>query len=65
MPLIMGTHRVGAVTVGSRADQLALGEFCARHGISPVIDAVFDVGQIDEAYGKVAQGAFGKVVVRL
>jgi NADPH:quinone reductase-like Zn-dependent oxidoreductase len=36
-----------------------------KHGVKPVIDKVFDLGAIHEAYDRADAGAFGKVVVRL
>ena len=63
--LIMGTHRVGAVTCGPRSDQIALSNFLVQHGIQPVIDQVFEFDQAGEAYARANAGAFGKVVVRL
>lgn len=63
--LVFGTHRIGAITCGPRADQLALTEFMVAHGIEPVIERVFDVEDIEKAYASADSGAFGKVVVTL
>lgn len=65
MTLIFGTHRIGAVTCGSRADQIALTHFMVEHQIEPVIDHVFGPDQIEDAYARADVGAFGKVVVAL
>jgi NADPH:quinone reductase-like Zn-dependent oxidoreductase/pimeloyl-ACP methyl ester carboxylesterase len=63
--MVIGVQRISAVSVGSRADQMAVTDFLVKHGVKPVIDKVFDLGAIHEAYDRADAGAFGKVVVRL
>jgi D-arabinose 1-dehydrogenase-like Zn-dependent alcohol dehydrogenase len=59
--LVIGTQRVSALSVGSRADHLAVSDFLMKHGVKPMIDQVFDLDAIHDAYDRA--GAFGKVVV--
>jgi NADPH:quinone reductase-like Zn-dependent oxidoreductase len=63
--LVMSALRVTAISVGSRAEHMAMAAFVARHGIAPQIDSVFDLDAVEEAYTRAAAGAFGKVVIRL
>jgi NADPH:quinone reductase-like Zn-dependent oxidoreductase len=52
------------LTVGSRADQVAVTAFMARHGIQPVIDRQVSLDSVGEALASLAEGKhFGKVVV--
>lgn len=63
--LIMGSLRLGAVVVGSRADHVAVQDLLVAKGQRPVIDQVFGVEEAERAYARLAEGAFGKVVIRL
>ncbi|MFM2422325.1 MAG: alcohol dehydrogenase [Pseudomonadota bacterium] len=65
VPLIFAALRVSAVMVGSRADQIALTEFMAQHGLKPIIDSVHAFDAAEAAYARAAGGAFGKVVITL
>ena len=63
--LIMGAQKVSAVTVGSRADQLALTTFLESRKLRPIIDSVYALDDLEAAYARMAEGPFGKVVVKL
>lgn len=63
--MVMNALKVSAVVVGPRAAHLELTEFMSKHGLKPVIDAVFDADHVPQAYARAADGAFGKVVIRL
>jgi NADPH:quinone reductase-like Zn-dependent oxidoreductase len=63
--LRMKSLRVSSVTVGSRADHLAVQDFMVRRDLRPVIDSVFHAAAAEDAYRRLDAGAFGKVVIRL
>jgi NADPH:quinone reductase-like Zn-dependent oxidoreductase/pimeloyl-ACP methyl ester carboxylesterase len=65
LPMIFAALRVSAVMVGSRADHQDLTAFMAQKGLRPVIDSVFATDQVEQAYHRAGQGAFGKVVIKL
>jgi NADPH:quinone reductase-like Zn-dependent oxidoreductase len=56
-------------SMGSRDDLAALVDFCAQHGVRPLVDSVYDFGADDEggvraAFARLASGeVFGKVVL--
>ncbi|MBL8224819.1 MAG: NAD(P)-dependent alcohol dehydrogenase [Chromatiales bacterium] len=52
------------LTVGSRADQVALTQFVAGRGLKPVIDRRVPMVEVGAALGSLAEGKhFGKVVI--
>jgi NADPH:quinone reductase-like Zn-dependent oxidoreductase len=63
--LVMAALRATAIAVGSRAEHLALIEFLTRHQLKPVIEQVFELNALHDAYDRADTGAFGKVVVRV
>ena len=65
LPLIFAGLRISAIVVGSRADQIALGDFMVAHGLKPVIDHVFSFDEAEAAYARADAGAFGKVVIAM
>lgn len=65
-PVLMGRVRMQGVTVGSRAtfEQMLRAFEAAR--IAPVIDRVYDFGEVPAAFRRMAEAAhFGKIVVRV
>lgn len=53
------------VYVGSREDFEAMNAFCAKHGIHPLIDRVFDFEHAPAAFEFAAHGDYmGKIVIR-
>ncbi len=62
--------RLGGVAVGaysnaeSRAAWQAVLELLARTGARPQVDRVFPFEQLPQAFGRLAQGPFGKVLLR-
>jgi len=64
--LIGGAVRLQGVYVGPRRYHEKLAQFVAMAGIRPVVDKVFEFGQLPQAYRHLESGAhFGKVVVKL
>lgn len=63
--LVMGAQKVSGISVGSRADQLALTAFLEARSQRPVIDSVFGLDEVEAAYARMAAGPFGKVVIKL
>lgn len=64
--LMHSNATASGIYVGSRANFEALRAFIARHGIRPVIDCVYELGDADAAYQRVDAGRhFGKVVIKL
>ena len=62
----VGGHRVAPISVGNRAEHEAMLAFCARHAIRPVVDVIYDLARIQDAYRHLESGAFfGKVGVNL
>jgi NADPH:quinone reductase-like Zn-dependent oxidoreductase len=65
-PLLMKSITMRGIYVGSRAMMEAMNRAIGLHKIEPVIDRVFEFGQIGEALGYLKSGAhFGKVVMRI
>lgn len=64
LPMIFSALKASAVMVGSQADHAALTSFMAEKGIRPVIDSEFGLDQVEHAYARAGEGAFGKVVIR-
>jgi NADPH:quinone reductase-like Zn-dependent oxidoreductase len=66
MPLLMKGVTMRGIYVGSRAMFEAMNRAIELHKLEPVIDRVFDFGQIGEALTYLKSGAhFGKVVIRI
>ncbi|RJF91233.1 zinc-dependent alcohol dehydrogenase family protein [Sphingomonas cavernae] len=62
----VGGHPVARITVGNRADHEAMLAFCATHAIRPVVDVVYDLPRIQDAYRHLESGQFfGKVGINL
>lgn len=58
--------RMGRITVGNREQHEAMTAFAAAHGIRPVVDAVYDLSRIQDAYRHLESGKFfGKVAISL
>ena len=64
-PLIFSALRTSAVMVGSQADHKAVTEFMDTHKIKPVIDSEFAFGDAEEAFKRMEDGAFGKIVIQV
>lgn len=62
----VGGHPVARITVGNRAEHEAMLAFCATHAIRPVVDVVYDLRRIQDAYRHLESGQFfGKVGINL
>lgn len=58
--------RLQGVTVGSRRDQLDMIRAIETNGIRPVVDQVFPLGRLAQAFQRLTSGeAFGKVCVEI
>lgn len=54
------------IAVGSRTQHEAMIAFILHHGIRPVVDAVYDLGRLAEAYHALERGEFfGKIGINL
>jgi NADPH:quinone reductase-like Zn-dependent oxidoreductase len=54
------------IAVGSRDQHEAMVSFIAQHRIRPVVDVVYDLSRLQDAYHHLLSGAFfGKVGVNL
>ncbi len=61
-----GGHRVVRITVGNREEHEAMLAFCAKHAIRPVVDTVYDLTRIADAYRHLESGKFfGKIGLNL
>ena len=57
---------VGRITVGSRTQHEAMTAFIKAHNIRPVVDIVYDLNRLQDAYRMLESGQFfGKVAVNL
>lgn len=57
---------VAPIAVGNRDQHEAMTRFIVEHGIRPVVDVVYDLGRIQDAYRALESGSFfGKVAVNL
>ncbi|WP_085317040.1 zinc-dependent alcohol dehydrogenase family protein [Derxia lacustris] len=65
--LVVTRHvRLQGITGGSRADFEAMAAAIAAHGMRPVVDRVFDSGQLLEALALLRSGRqFGKIALRV
>lgn len=62
----VGGHPVARVAVGNRAEHEAMLAFSAAHAIRPVVDIVYDLDRLPDAYRRLESGAFfGKVGINL
>jgi NADPH:quinone reductase-like Zn-dependent oxidoreductase len=59
-------HPVARISVGNRIEHEAMLAFCATHAIRPVVDMVYDLPRIKDAYRHLESGRFfGKVGLNL
>lgn len=66
VPILMKSVRLQGIFVGSREMFVEMNEFIDRHLIKPVVDRVFEFGEVREALRYMESGAhFGKIVVRV
>ena len=66
IPILMQNLRIQGVVVGSRETFVAMNRAIAQAGTRPVVDRVFGVNEIAEAFACLAAGKhFGKIVVRI
>ena len=62
----VGGHPVARIAVGNRTEHEAMLAFCERHAIRPVVDAVYDLTRIQDAYRHLESGRFfGKIGISL
>ncbi len=60
------TARIVPINVGNRDEHEAMVAFCVHHGIRPVVDVVYDLDRIQDAYRHLESGQFfGKVGLNL
>lgn len=64
-PVLLKRAHVQGIGVGHRQGLEALSAMIDRHGITPVVDAVYDFADAAQALSHLRRGAFGKVVVRV
>jgi NADPH:quinone reductase-like Zn-dependent oxidoreductase len=58
--------RLGRISVGNREEHEAMLAFCAEHAVRPVVDVVYPLDRLADAYRRLESGAFfGKVGVSL
>ena len=58
--------RIVPINVGNRDEHEAMLAFSARHGIRPVVDTVYDLDRIRDAYRHLESGRFfGKIGINL
>jgi len=58
--------RLVSITVGNREGHEAMLAFCARHGIRPVVDMVYDLDRLASAMRRLQSGqVFGKLGINL
>ncbi len=63
--VLLKRAHVQGIGVGHRRGLEALVEMVDRHGVTPVVDAVYDFAELPQALAHLRRGAFGKVVVRV
>lgn len=63
--MLLKRAHVQGIGVGHRQGLEALSAMIERHGIAPVVDAVYDFADFRQALSHLRRGAFGKVVVRV
>ncbi|AJP59848.1 hypothetical protein UC34_17160 [Pandoraea vervacti] len=63
--MLLKRAHVQGIGVGHRQGLEALVTAVDRHGIAPVVDAVYDFADFAQALAHLRRGAFGKVVVRV
>jgi NADPH:quinone reductase-like Zn-dependent oxidoreductase len=58
--------RMGRISVGNRDEHEAMLAFCAKHSVRPVVDAVYDLTRLPDAYRLLESGRFfGKIGINL
>ncbi|MFM5907481.1 MAG: zinc-dependent alcohol dehydrogenase family protein [Novosphingobium sp.] len=58
--------RIVPINVGNRDEHEAMIAFCVKHGVRPVVDVVYDLGRIRDAFRHAESGQFfGKVGINL
>ncbi len=58
--------RLGRISVGNRAEHEAMIAFCTAHAIRPVVDVVYDLHRVQDAYRHLTEGDFfGKIGINL
>ena len=58
--------RLGRISVGNREEHEAMLAFIAKHAVRPVVDVVYDLTRLQDAYRRLESGKFfGKVGVSL
>jgi NADPH:quinone reductase-like Zn-dependent oxidoreductase len=66
MPILGKQIRLQGVFVGSRENFESMNRAISLHGLKPVIDRIFEFGEIHDALKWMASGShFGKIVVRV
>ncbi|MEU3186719.1 NAD(P)-dependent alcohol dehydrogenase [Streptomyces sp. NPDC006923] len=65
MPLLYGQTRITGIATGHRRAFEELAAFVEAQGIKPVIDTVYGFDDAPQAFERLGQGAFGKIVVRV
>jgi NADPH:quinone reductase-like Zn-dependent oxidoreductase len=65
VPLMLKNASIRGISVGHRRAFEDMNRAIDRHGIKPVIDAVYDFEAANEAFAHLERGPFGKVVVRV
>ncbi|MBD8044905.1 NAD(P)-dependent alcohol dehydrogenase [Arthrobacter sp. Sa2BUA2] len=65
MDVIWHQTQIQGIAVGHRRSFNDLVRFLDKHAIHPVIDSVFPFEEAPRAYEKLAQGAFGKIVIEV
>jgi NADPH:quinone reductase-like Zn-dependent oxidoreductase len=62
----VGGHPVARISVGNRVEHEAMLAFCARRAIRPVVDVVYDLARLQDAYRHLESAEFfGKIGVNL
>jgi len=65
LPLLGSRASIVGIAVGPRRVLEDVVRTIDRHGIKPVIDAVYPFEQVPQAFGHLQRGPFGKVVVQV
>lgn len=65
MDVIWHQTQIQGIAVGHRRAFSDLVRFLDEHAIQPVVDSVFNFEDAPRAYGKLTEGAFGKIVIQV
>lgn len=57
--------KIEALSIGHRRSFEAMNIFLEKHLIKPVIDRVYSFDEAKEAFGQLAKGPFGKIVIKV